>query len=83
LVLNAADAQLRGDFRKRVLNMEPAAEQRHWEDSKVKFGQSEPPIFPNTLKAVFKLKGSVSYVYRKDFKADVAKILLVVPSKGK
>ena len=80
--VNAKDEQLRSDFRKRVLSMDLTAEQRHWEDVKVKFGQSEPPSFANNLKAVFKLKGAVSYLYRKDYKEGVAKVILVVPAKG-
>ena len=80
--INPNNDQLRNDFRKRVLNMDDAAERRYWEDLKVKYGQSEPPVFSNNLKAVFKLPGSVSYVYRKDYRSNVAKIIFVVPSSG-
>ncbi len=82
LPINAKDEHLRSDFRKRVLGMDLTAEQRHWENVKVKYGQSAPPSFDNNLKAVFKLKGAVSYVYRKDFKEGVAKVVLVVPFKN-
>ena len=78
LPINAKDEQLRNDFRKRVLDMDTTAEQRYFENLKIKYGQSEPPVLSNTLKAVFKLKGAVSYVYRKDFKEGVTKILFVV-----
>ena len=80
--INTSNEQLRDDFRKRVLNMDAMAEERYWEDFKVKFGQKEPPSFSNSLKAVFKLSDSVSYVYRKDYRSNVAKVVLVVPSNG-
>jgi len=73
------DAQLRDDFGERVLNMNTVAQQRYWEDLKVKYGQKEPPEFSNNQKAVFKLSGSVSFVYRKDLLPNVVKVILVVP----
>lgn len=79
---NSSSEQLRNDFRKRVLNMDDMSEKRYWEDLKVKYGQNEPPVFSNSLKAVFKLSGAVSYVYRKDYLPNVVKIILVIPSNG-
>jgi hypothetical protein len=77
--INANDERLRDDFRKKVLNMDHAAEQRFWQEAKLKYGQSEPPAFSNNLKAVFKLQGSVSYVHRRGFLPGVAKVIYVVP----
>ncbi len=78
--VNAKDETLRAAFRSRVLQMDASAEKRHWEEVKVKYGQSEPPALSNNLKAVFSLKGSVSYVYRKDFTEGIAKVVMVIPA---
>lgn len=73
-----AGTALRKKFRRKVLGMDAAHEQSYWQDEGIRRGLVQPPEFGNTLKAVFKLKGAVSYVYRKDFNADVAKVLLVI-----
>jgi len=78
--VNAKDETLRAAFRSKVLQMDASAENRHWEEVKVKYGQSEPPALSNNLKAVFSLKGSVSYVYRKDFAEGIAKVVMVIPA---
>jgi hypothetical protein len=82
LPINPKDERLRNDFRARVLSMSPPAEERYWEELKVKFGQSSPPTFANNQKAVFKLSGSVSYIYRKDYLPNVVKVVLVIPAAG-
>jgi hypothetical protein len=82
LPINPNNDQLRNDFRKTVLNMNASAEERYWEDLKVKYGQSEPPVFSNNQKAVFRLPGSISYIYRKDYLSNVVKVVLVIPSVG-
>ena len=61
--------------------MSPAEEQRYWRDAKVKGTENEPVSFSNTLQAVFKLKGALSYVYRKDFREGVSKVVLVIPAR--
>ena len=78
--INPKDEQLRNDFRNSVLIMDKTAEQRYWEEQKVKSGLSKPPDMTNNVKAVFKLVGAISYVYRMDLPGDVAKVLLVIPA---
>jgi hypothetical protein len=79
--VNAPEStELRKVFRRRLLNMNDAEEARYWHERKIKEGVVPPPIFRNNLKAVFHLKGSISYVYREDFKEGVSKLLLVLPS---
>ena len=80
LALHSTDKALRNDFRDKVLQMSAAEEERYWIAEQVRGKKQEPVAFPNTLKAVFKLKGAVSYVYRKDFVGGVAKVVLVVPA---
>ena len=80
LPVNArADSAVRHDFSRRVLGMEPVDEDKYWEDLKIKKGVTRPAEFGNPLKAVFSLKNAVGYVYRRDYKAGVAKIVAVVP----
>jgi hypothetical protein len=79
--LNVSDnPKLRDEFRAAVLKMSSTEEQRYWQARKIKEGDSEPTAFGNIQKAVFKLSGSVSYVYRSQYKTGVAKIVLVVPA---
>ncbi len=70
---------LRHQFQLRVLKMNPDEEDTYWNDQQVRHGLGPPPEFGYGLKAVFKLKGSVSYIYRKDFREGVVKVLAVVP----
>lgn len=79
--INASDgSELRKQFIEQVLLMTPEEEKRYFQEEKIKNGLQEPNSFSNTQKAVFKLRGSVSYVYRSDFKEGVAKVLLVIPA---
>lgn len=79
LPLNAKfGTRLREVFQSRILGMAPEEELRYWERQKIERALSPPPEFATTQKAVFNLKNSVSYVFRKDFKANVNKILLVI-----
>jgi hypothetical protein len=71
---------LRKEFRRRVLAMDAREEREYWNDKKIKTGVSGPVEFGNTLKAVFKLRNSVSYVYRSQYKEGVARVLLVLPA---
>jgi hypothetical protein len=69
---------LRGEFVQRVLNMTLAEESNYWKDEQIKSGLTEPAEFSNVLKAVFKLRGSIGYVYRSEYREGVAKILYVL-----
>ncbi len=81
IAVNAkANKLLRTDFREKVLNMTTGDEIRYWQQRQIKFAETHPPEFSNTLKAVFKLKGAISYVYRSDYKEKVSKIVLVIPA---
>lgn len=72
-------SSLRKHFVKRLMGMSVADELTYWQERKIKAGVTPPAEFGNTLKAVFKLKGAVSYVYRSEYKDGVAKVLLVLP----
>jgi hypothetical protein len=72
---------LRDDFRARVLGMTSAQEQSYWQERKIKAGESTPSEFGDTLRAVFKLRGAIGYVYRSQFKEGTAKVLLVIPAR--
>ena len=71
---------LREEFRARVLDMDAAEEQRYWQDRQIRGGKTAPKEFGNALKAVFKLRDAVSYVYRESFREGVAKVVLVLPA---
>lgn len=75
------DPALRERIRKELLSMTAAEEKDHWEDQKLRTGIKEPPEIRQNLRAVFSLKGSISYVYRKDYKKGVVKILAVLPTQ--
>lgn len=83
LVINAADKRLRGDFRKKVLKMSASEEDRYWQAQRVKANRtrSEPATFNNTMKAVFMLKGSIGYVYRKDYREGLVRVVSVIPAR--
>lgn len=74
-------SRLRADFCTRVLGMSANEEKLYWKAAQIRTGQESPASFANTLKAVFKLRGSVSYIYRADYREGVAKVLLVLPSQ--
>ena len=71
---------LREAFRTQVLQMTAAEETRYWQDMKIKKGLTPPSEFGNVQKAVFNLKGSVSYVFRSEHKGGVTKVLLEIPA---
>ena len=77
----AAGSRLRAEFTRRVLEMSAGEEESYWYKRKIVSGDTPPPEFSNTLKAVFKLKGAVSYVYRSQYREGVARVLLVLPAK--
>ncbi|MCP4600286.1 MAG: hypothetical protein GY847_07100, partial [Proteobacteria bacterium] len=74
-------SRLRVEFRKRILNMNIDQETRYWQNRKIKAGQAKPREFGNTNTAVFRIKSSISYVYRSNYKENLAKVILVLPSK--
>lgn len=76
-----AGAEARRAFQARVLEMHPDEEKLFWSDQKIRKGLTPPPEIQQNQRAVFKLKGSVSYVLRRDFKKGVATIVLVVPPR--
>ena len=74
-------SSLRKEFVKRVLGMTQAEESAYWKDARIKSGLTEPAEFSDVLKAVFKLKGSLSYVFRSDYKEGVAKIIYILKAQ--
>ncbi len=74
-------ASIRAEFLKRVLDMSTSEETAYWHARKVKEGIDKPVTFGNTLKAVFKLRYSVGYIYRSQYKEGVVRILLVIPAQ--
>lgn len=79
LCVNAAEgSKLRETFRTRVLRMSADEEQRYWEEQKVQGKGQEPASFGSTVKAVFRLKGGISYGLRGEVKGDVVKIVGVI-----
>ncbi len=77
--INAPEgSKIREAFRRLVTGMTRSREQSFWQTQMIKHGTNRPPEFANPLKAVFKLRGAVSYVYRSDYRKGVAKIILVL-----
>jgi ABC-type phosphate transport system substrate-binding protein len=70
---------LRRQFQERVLGMSADEEKSYWEKQKITKGVEPPPEFTNTLKAVFRIKGSVTYIYRSQYREGVSKVLYVLP----
>jgi hypothetical protein len=82
VVINAREGSaLRNDFQKRVLEMDPRQERMYWQDRKIKIGISIPPEFTNLQKAVFNISGSMSYVYRSQYREGVTEVVFVIPAK--
>ena len=74
-------SKLRDEFCERVLRMSPSEEQKYWQERKIRFGYTPPVEFENTLRAVYRLRGSVSYIFREQYREGVVKVLLVLPSR--
>ncbi len=74
-------SDLRQAFQVKVLGMGRSDETSYWQKKKITSGITPPPEFRKMLKAVFSLKGSVGYVYRKDHIDNVVKVLLVLPAE--
>lgn len=73
-------SKLRNDFRKEVLQMSEPEETRYWEERIIKYGGKKMATLSSSLKAVFMLKGAISYIYRSSYKEKTAKIVLVIPA---
>ena len=71
-------SDVRKAFYQKALNMTSNEEEYYWQKEKVKSGVIPPPEFSRTIKAVYRIKGSVGYCYRKDYVKGVVKILMVV-----
>jgi len=79
VAINAKNgSSLRESFIRKMVGMTPSEERYYWEKEKIKSGAKQPPEFGNTLKGVFKLKGSIGYCYRGDYIKGVVKVLTVV-----
>lgn len=70
---------LHSDFRERLLNMSSSEEARYWQQLKIRTGESKPVSFDNTLKAVFRLRGAVSYIYRSQYQKGATNVVFVLP----
>lgn len=66
---------LRTYFQRAVMGMTQAEEDRHWQDEKIRRGEKAPAELSDTLKAVFMVKGSVSYLFRKQYKPNLVRVL--------
>lgn len=75
------NSKLRNEFISRVLEMTPNEEIAYWQARKIKNGVDPPVSFANNQKAVFHLKGAISYVYRSELLQNVAVILFVLPAE--
>ncbi len=75
------DSPLRRAFQAAVLEMDPAQETRYWQERKMRAGDVPPPSLGYNFKAVFRIKGAISYVFRQDYIKGVSKIVLVIPAK--
>ncbi len=71
---------VRKAFVSRILGMSIEDEKIFWQKRKIKTGKVKPVEFGNSLKAVFKLRGSISYVFRSQYREGVVKIVLVLPA---
>ncbi len=70
---------IRSEFLRRVLEMDANTETSYWAEAKIMKGMTPPPEFgKNILKAVFKVDYSLGYVFRKDYKEGVVKVLYVI-----
>ena len=70
---------IRPQFNDKVLGMLVSDESSYWKEERIRRGVAPPIELVKTLKAVFYIKGSISYIYRSEYKKGVAKILLVLP----
>ena len=76
-----AGLPIRKAFRQAILNMSKREEDAYWQKQTIMTAEGEPVRFGHRLKAVFKLRGSVSYVYRYEYREGVVKVLMVIPAE--
>ena len=74
--IHTKDQKLKAKFLKVVLGTSISQNDAYWQEQKIKHGKLKPPEVSNMLKAVFNLKGSVGYIYRRQYIKEVSKILL-------
>lgn len=70
---------VRKAFSRLVLSMTAQDEEIYWQQQRIRKGLNPPPEFKSPLRAVYSLKGSVSYIFRKDYLKGVVKIIRVLP----
>jgi len=75
-------SRLRSVFRKKVLGLDETRETNYWQMQKVRKTGTPPVESVNTLLAVIKNSGSVSYVFRKNYRQGLVKVLLVLPGQA-
>jgi hypothetical protein len=78
-----AGSELRVEFQRRALSLTHAEEASYWKKKELVSAVTAPPEFKATLRAVFKLAGSVTYVFRSQYKEGVARLLLILPKEPK
>ncbi len=79
--INAKEGtRLKNEFLKRLFKMDQDLERSYWQEQKIRTGMVPPVTFRQLLKAVFSIKGSVSYVFRDQYLKGVVKILMVLPA---
>jgi ABC-type phosphate transport system substrate-binding protein len=76
-----AGSDLRRLFLRRTFDWTETEEVEYWRTSKIQHGISKPVESSHTLKAVFSVEGSISYVFRSDYHKDVCKVVLILPNE--
>lgn len=80
--VNAAEgSSLRDRFRRAVLGMTATEEKEFWKNTKIRGGSTEPSSFNDTMKAVFRLRNGVSYVFRSQLRQGLVRVVLVIPAQ--
>ena len=74
-----SESPLRDAFAKAVLKMTPQQEAEYWANELIQNGRSEPPSTLTPLRAVSSLPSAISYVFRKNYKDGLAKIVATCP----
>ena len=69
---------LRSQWRSKVLELTKQEEEQYWQRMTAKLIGKEPKAFGERIRAVFKLKNSISYITRSEFTADVVKVVAVI-----
>jgi len=79
LVHAKSNTDLRRKFLEKVMDMTQKKERLYWQNQKIQRGITGPTEFVRTQKSVFFLKGSIGYMWRRDYKEGVTKSVLVIP----